>query len=188
MESRPAHASSALRKLRMDEIERPSADELAALPRHPIVVVLDHVRSAHNVGSILRTSDAARAAHVYLTGITPTPDHRAVTKASLGAEDSVPWSHHSDILALMDELRAAGSFLLALEQTATATSLSAITVQHAPVALIVGNEVEGVQQAVLDRCDAALELPQYGTKHSLNVSVASGIALYGLLDRLGIAS
>ncbi|MEM9997355.1 MAG: TrmH family RNA methyltransferase [Bacteroidota bacterium] len=179
-------SGSGLRKLRIEEIARPSLPELATLPRHPIVVVADHVRSAHNVGALLRTSDAARVAHVYLTGITPTPAHRAVTKASLGAEDSVPWSHHTDIQPVLDQLRAEGFTLMALEQTTSPTYLADLNSSLSSAALIVGNEVEGVQQAVLDRCDLALELPQYGAKHSLNVSVAFGIALYGLLDRLEI--
>lgn len=178
--------SPRLRKLRLDEIERPSLKELESLPRHPIAVVLDNIRSAHNVGSILRTSDAARVQHVYLTGITPSPAHRAVTKASLGAEDSVPWSSHPAPLPLLTRLRSKGILLLALEQTTTPTTLDEIVPGDAPVALIVGNEVEGVQQTVLDACDAALELPQFGAKHSLNVSVAFGIAAYGLLERLGL--
>ncbi|MEM6785025.1 MAG: TrmH family RNA methyltransferase [Bacteroidota bacterium] len=149
---------------------------------------MDQVRSAHNVGSILRTADAARVEHVYLTGISPTPGHRAVTKASLGAEDSVPWSYEADLVPLLASLRARGYFLLALEQTVSPTFLSELSPTHGPVALIVGNEVEGVQQAVLDRCDAALELRQFGAKHSLNVSVAFGVAIYGLLSQLGVAT
>lgn len=172
-----------MRKLPSDEIVRPSPDDLEALPRHPIDVVLDNIRSAYNVGSIFRTADAARIRHIYVTGYTPTPEHHSVSKTALGAEHTVPWSHAPDALALLDRLRADGVTLAALEQTDTPTSIQAITVAHFPLAFVLGNEVKGVQQDILDRCDFALEIPQYGAKHSLNVSVAFGIAAFGLVEQ-----
>jgi tRNA G18 (ribose-2'-O)-methylase SpoU len=172
-----------VRKLRPDEIDRPSPGDLDALPRHPVAVVLDNIRSAYNVGSIFRTADAARIGHVYVTGYTPTPEHRSVAKTALGAEHTVPWSQHEDPLPLLDLLRADGHTLAALEQTDSPTAISAVTRGQFPLTFVVGNEVEGVQQAILDRCDLALEIPQYGAKHSLNVSVAFGVAAFGLVAR-----
>jgi tRNA G18 (ribose-2'-O)-methylase SpoU len=172
-----------VRKLRPDEIDRPSPGDLDALPRHPVAVVLDNIRSAYNVGSIFRTADAARVAHVYVTGYTPTPEHRRVAKTALGAEHTVPWSQHADALALLDRLRAEGHTLAALEQTDAPTDVGDVRRAQFPLALVLGNEVEGVQQAILDRCGLALEIPQHGAKHSLNVSVAFGIAAFGLVAR-----
>lgn len=172
-----------MKKLRPGELGRPSPVELAALPRHPVVVVLDNIRSAYNVGSIFRTADAARIAHLYITGYSPTPEHRKVAKTALGAEDTVPWSHHPDPFPLLDRLRADDHTLAALEQTDTPTEIAAVTTARFPLALVLGNEVEGVRQEILDRCDLALEIPQYGAKHSLNVAVAFGIAAFGLVER-----
>lgn len=179
----PPPSRLVVQKLRLAELGRPSPAELGGLPRHPLVVVLDRVRSAYNVGSIFRTADAARVAHVHVTGFTPTPDHRKVAKTALGAEDTVPWSHDADPAALLDRLRAAGYTLAALEQTSRPTPIGAVRPADFPLALVLGNEVDGVQQALIDRCDLALEIPQYGAKHSLNVSVAFGIAAFGLIER-----
>lgn len=172
-----------MKKLRPDELGRPSPEALSALPRHPVVVVLDNIRSAYNVGSIFRTADAARIAHVYVTGYSPTPEHRKVAKTALGAEDTVPWSYEADAAALLDRLRAEGHTLAALEQTDQSSPIGSVGAAQFPLALVLGNEVDGVQQALLDRCDLALEIPQYGAKHSLNVSVAFGIAAFGLVER-----
>lgn len=172
-----------MRKLSSAEIARPSPDALQSLPRHPVDVVLDNIRSAYNVGSIFRTADAARIRHMYITGYTPTPEHRSVAKTALGAEHTVPWSHHPDPHPLLARLRAEGVTLAALEQTDTPMRIGAVTAAQFPLALVLGNEVAGVQQALLDQCDLALEIPQYGAKHSLNVSVAFGIAAFGLVER-----
>lgn len=175
--------TSPVKKLRLDELGRPSPAELDALPRHPLVVVLDRIRSAYNVGSIFRTADAARVAHIYVTGFTPTPEHRKVAKTALGAEDTVPWSYEADPAALLDRLRADGYTLAALEQTDRPTRIGAVQPTDFPLALVLGNEVDGVQQHLIGQCDLALEIPQYGAKHSLNVSVAFGIAAIGLVER-----
>lgn len=177
-----------MRKLRSDELGRPAPADLDALPRHPVAVVLDNIRSAYNVGSIFRTADAARVAHIYVTGYTPTPEHRSVAKTALGAEHTVPWSHHPDPFPLLDRLRDEGHTLAALEQTDAPTEIGAVTTARFPLALVLGNEVEGVRQEILDRCDLAIEIPQYGAKHSLNVSVAFGIAAFGLVERWRVGS
>lgn len=157
-----------------------------ALP-HPIAVVVPDVRSAHNVGSILRTADCAGLARVVLCGFTPTPEHRGVLKTALGADRSVPWTHAPDVFAALDELRAEGYTLAALERTSEAIPPEAVPGHAFPLALVVGNEVDGVSADVIAACDLVVGLPQYGAKASLNVSVAFGIAAYGLVARLRAA-
>ena len=150
---------------------------------HPVVVVAHDLRSAHNVGSVFRTADAAGLAHVYLTGITPHPDHRGVAKTALGAQDSVPWTVAPDLDALLADLRAAGTTIAALERTPEAVPPEAVPVEAFPLALVLGNEVAGVPASVLSAADLVVGLPQWGVKASLNVSVAFGIAAYGLVAR-----
>lgn len=173
-----------MRKLSSHEIDRPDPAALKRLTRTPLAVILDDIRSAHNVGSVLRTADAIRAARVYCCGYTPAPDHSAVRKTALGAEDTVPWTVCADPLEALTDLRQQGYRLAALEQTDRPTPLAAVRPDDFPLALVLGNEVTGVQQRLLDVCDFAIELPQYGAKHSLNVAVAFGVAAYGLLQRL----
>jgi len=177
MPERPAFVPSSL---------VPSALSGAGAPGrtvHPVAAVAHRVRSAHNVGAMLRTSDAAGLAHLYLTGFTPTPAHPSVHKTALGAEDWVPWSHHDDVIGLIRRLQAEGYTVVALEQTAAPRPVDRFHASDFPLAFVVGNEVEGVAAEVLAACDAAVEIPQYGQKHSLNVSVAFGIAAYDLVRR-----
>jgi len=150
---------------------------------HPISVIAHDIRSAHNVGSIFRTADSAGLAHVYLTGFTATPEHRGVRKTALGAENAVPWSLHEDPLVLLDILKSEGTRIAALERTDGAIGVDAILAEHFPMALVLGNEVSGIPSAVIQQADVVLALPQYGIKDSLNVSVAFGIAAYGLVGR-----
>lgn len=150
---------------------------------HPIALIAHDLRSAHNVGSVLRTADSSGLAHVYLTGTSATPDHRGVRKTALGAEDSVPWTAAPDLGALLDRLRAEGWTLAALELTPEALAPDAVPEGAFPLALVLGNEVDGVAPDVLAVCDLAVALPQYGVKSSLNVSVACGVAAYGLVGR-----
>ena len=171
-----------MRKLKHAEIPRHRPAKLAHIPRHPITVVLDHVRSLHNVGSIFRTSDAAYIEKVVLTGITGTPDQPALHKTALGAQDTVPWVYQEDALTVITNLKAAGYTIAALEITDSPTPVSAFTEQHFPLCLVVGNELRGVQETILEQADMALEIPQYGTKQSLNVSVAYGVAALGLVE------
>lgn len=151
---------------------------------HPISVIAHDIRSAHNVGSIFRTADSAGLSHVYLTGFTATPDHRGVRKTALGGENTVPWSHHEDPLALLTALKSEGTRIGALERTDGAIGLEDVQAEYFPMALVLGNEVSGVPPDLLQLADIVLALPQYGTKDSLNVSVAFGIAAYGLVAAL----
>ncbi len=155
---------------------------------HPIVVVAHDLRSAHNVGSVFRTSDAAGLAHVYLTGITPGPEHRGVAKTALGAQDAVPWSMEADVDALLARLRADGVTVAALERTPDAIPPEAVPMDAFPLALVLGNELDGVPERLLASADLVVGLPQWGVKASLNVSVAFGIAAYGLVARARSAS
>lgn len=155
---------------------------MVTLP-HPIVVVAHDIRSAHNVGSIFRTADSAGLAHVYLSGFSATPDHRGVIKTALGAQDAVPWTRVDALEGLLHQLEAEGFTLAALERTAGATAPSKVLASQFPLALVLGNEVSGVPPDVLERVDLVVGLPQYGVKASLNVSVAFGVAAYGLVER-----
>lgn len=170
-----------LRKLLTAEIARPSPSALSALPRHPVTAILDNVRSAHNVGAMFRSADAAALEALVLCGYTPTPDHAGVHKTALGAEETVPWSQVPDPSEALQVLRARGYTIAVLEHTTRPTPLDALTAAHFPMALVVGNEVTGVSDAVVASADLALEVPQFGAKHSLNVSVAFGVAVYDLV-------
>lgn len=170
-----------MRKLSWDEIERPSPEEVHALPKHPVRTVVHNVRSIHNVGSILRTSDGARVEHVHLTGFTGTPEHKDLHKTALGAQDAVAWSHHEEARPLLDRLRNDGYTIAALEITDEPQSTYDVDPDLFPLCLIVGNEVHGVNEDVMEVVDCAFSLPQYGTKISLNVGVAYGIAIYNLV-------
>ena len=172
-----------MRKLRHDEIPRRDAAAMAALPRHPITVVLDDVRSLYNVGSILRTSDAALVEEVVCCGITGTPDHRGIHKTALGAQDTVPWSYEEDPLRVVRRLRRAGHTVAVLEITDEPTPPRSVGAAHFPLCLVVGSEVRGVRDAVVAEADLALEIPQFGTKQSLNVAVAYGIAVFDVVRR-----
>lgn len=172
-----------MRKLKHEEIPRLDPVEIASLPKHPISVVLNDIRSIYNVGSIFRTSDAARIEWLYLTGITGTPDHRALHKTALGAQDTVNWSYHKDPVELTENLRKKGYTIAVLEITDSPSKPESLDKSHFPLALILGNEVTGVHEDLVRMSDLALEIPQYGTKQSLNVSVAYGIAIYAILGR-----
>lgn len=162
--------------------ERLSLEDAQALPRFPIVGVLDRIRSAHNVGSMFRTADGARLEALWLCGYTPTPPHKHLAKTALRAVESVPWRQSENVLGAIDELKAQNYQVLALEYCATSTPLADFDIGF-PLALVVGNEAEGLEAEVLARCDATVHLPMYGLKSSLNVSVAFGIAVYEVLRR-----
>lgn len=151
----------------------------------PLVMVLDNVRSLHNVGSVLRTADAFRLAAVYMCGITATPPSAEIHKTALGAEDSVSWTYCADTLEAVVRLQAEGYVVLAVEQVEGSEKLGTFRFDpRKKYALVMGNEVKGVRQDVVDRCDAALEIPQYGTKHSMNVSVTAGIVMWEAFRQL----
>lgn len=167
-----------MRKLKVTELDRMTVEQFRQAPKLPLVVVLDNVRSLHNVGSVFRTSDAFRVEAVYLCGITSVPPSAEIHKTALGAEDSVAWRYFDDTLDAVDDLRRRGYSVLAVEQAEESVSLEKLSPQKFPCAVIFGNEVKGVAQEVLDKCDGCLEIPQFGVKHSLNVSVAAGIVIW----------
>ena len=167
------------RKLLNSELGRISAGQYRELPESGVVLVLDNIRSAHNVGSAFRTSDAFKVDRIVLCGICAVPPSAEIHKSALGAEDSVPWEHVDDTLEAVARLRSEGYRIVAVEQTENSVKLEEFRpVPGERYALIFGNEVDGVQQSVVDASDFALEIPQYGTKHSLNVSVSIGVVLW----------
>lgn len=164
----------------MAELSRLSTAEFKSAGKIPVSLILDDIRSANNVGSVFRTADCFALQHVYLCGITATPPHRDILKTALGATESVSWSHHDDCLDLVKELRAEGTAVHALEQTHNSVRLRDFDLPSGAMAVVLGNEVNGVNQAVVDECDGAIEIEQFGTKHSLNVAVATGMMVYGI--------
>lgn len=146
-------------------------------------MLLDNVRSMSNVGSLFRTADAFRVEKICLCGITGQPPHKEIRKTALGAEESVNWEYHASAADCIAGYRKEGYFILALEQTSTSVDIRDFEVASHPLLLVLGNEVEGVSEEVLDSCDTVLEIPQYGTKHSFNVAVTGAIALWELLSR-----
>ena len=169
------------RKLLNTELERLTPEEYTAT-RTGVVIVLDNVRSAHNVGSVFRTADCFKADAVWLCGITPVPPSPLIRKTALGAEEVVPFEQGEDTLETVRALKSAGFTLVAVEQTVSSVSLEKFSPQPGrPYAYVFGNEVDGVRQEVVDACDFSLEIPQFGTKHSLNISVAAGIVLWHCL-------
>ena len=169
------------RKLLNIELGRITAEQYRNRPESGIVIVLDNVRSAHNTGSAFRTADAFGVDKVFLGGITPVPPSPDLRKVALGAEEVVPCEHVQDVVELVKRLKADGYTVVAVEQTVNSVKLDAFRREPgAKYALVFGNEVDGVQQAVVDACDFSLEIPQQGTKHSLNVSVSVGVVLWGM--------
>lgn len=172
-----------VRKLTMADLNRLSVPEAAAGPKLPYVLVLDNIRSMLNVGSIFRTADAFACEKLYLTGITGTPPHREIQKTALGSEQTVSWTYSASTAEVLKVLRDEGYLCLAVEQTVGSIKLDAWepdTTQ--PLALVLGNEVEGVSDEALALCNGALEIPQYGHKHSLNVAVAAGVVMWQAMN------
>ena len=165
-------------------MNRLSVEEFQQAEKTPLIVVLDDVRSMHNVGSVFRTADAFRLEAVYLCGITGCPPHSEIHKTALGAEDSVSWRYFDTALAAVEELKANGVTVLSIEQAEGSTKLPQFVPEPAkPYAIVLGNEVKGVHQEVIDASDGCLEIPQFGTKHSMNVSVTAGIVIYHFASR-----
>ena len=166
-------------KLSMQQLGRMSVDEFKSSDKFPLTIVVDNVRSMHNVGSIFRTSDAFLVEKIYLCGITPTPPHREIQKTALGATESVDWQYAENTLDVINQLKKEGWTVLALEQTTNSVMLDELKVEKGEkIAIVLGNEVEGVNQEVINLCHKAVEIPQFGTKHSFNVSVSCGIMLW----------
>lgn len=166
-------------------MNRLTTEAFKASRKIPLVVVLDHVRSLNNVGSVFRTSDAFRVEAIYLCGITACPPHAEIHKTALGAEESVDWLYFKDTMEAVEKLKAEGYVVCAIEQAEGSTMLDKLLLDKMKkYAVILGNEVKGVQQNVVDNCDMCVEIPQYGTKHSLNVSVTAGIVIWDFFQRL----
>ena len=160
-------------------MKRLTVEEYQEAEKMPLVVVLDDVRSMYNVGSVFRTSDAFRVEKICLCGITSTPPHPEIHKTALGAEDSVSWQHYNTALEAVTELQKAGYTVFSVEQAEGSTSLPSFHAERGrKYAVVMGNEVKGVHQEVIDASDGCLEIPQFGTKHSMNVSVTTGIIIY----------
>lgn len=177
-----------MRKLQNSELNRISVDEFKNCQKIPVVVVLDNIRSQHNIGSVFRTSDAFLIDKIYLCGITATPPNNEIHKSALGAENTVSWEYHADTISIASELKQQGYQLIAIEQVSNSVFLQEF--QPDPTqryALIFGNEVKGVDQAVIDVCNGSIEIPQGGTKHSLNISVSVGVVLWDFYQKLRLA-
>ncbi|MCE1199681.1 MAG: RNA methyltransferase [Marinilabiliales bacterium] len=175
-----------MRKLENSELGRLEADAFRQVKKVPICVVLDNVRSSHNTGSLFRTGDALLIEKLYLCGITATPPDKEIRKTALGAEHTVEWEYAASTEEVAIRLKKEGYLVIAIEQVENSISLTDyLPPEGAKLALIFGNEVKGVQQEVVDLCDFALEIPQYGTKHSFNVSVSAGIVLWDLFNKIG---
>jgi 23S rRNA (guanosine2251-2'-O)-methyltransferase len=175
-----------MRKLKLDELNRASVAEFKALEKLPVVVVLDNVRSMHNVGSVFRTADGFAVEHICLCGITAQPPHREIEKTALGATQSVSWSYYGDVMDAVSELRSKGYQIIAIEQAENSIMLQNFTISAGEkYALIFGNEVNGVSQEVMNNIDACIEIPQFGTKHSFNIVVSAGIVLWDFFSKTG---
>jgi len=175
-----------MRKLKNEELGRISSAEYKAADKMPVVVVLDNIRSMNNIGSAFRTSDAFLVEKIILTGITAQPPHREIHKTALGATESVPWIYVEDPAQSTQELQQEGYQVFAVEQAEGSTLLHDFTPQAGKYALVFGNEVKGVSDEVMQLVDGCLEIPQRGTKHSLNISVSIGVVLWDLSAKLGL--
>lgn len=171
-----------MRKLDMDELGRKSVAEFRDAEKTPVIVVLDNIRSMHNVGSVFRTADAFLMQGIFLCGYTPQPPHRDIHKTALGATETVEWQYFQDITEAIRRLKDEGYKIFAVEQVSDSISLQALTTRETgKLAVIFGNEVSGVGEQALALCDGSIEIPQWGMKHSLNISVAAGIVLWELV-------
>lgn len=173
------------RKLILDELNRLTVEAFKAAEKFPYCLILDDIRSLNNVGSVFRTADAFRAERLYLGGITGTPPHRDITKTAIGATESVDWTHAPDVTALVTQLQADGYVVVAIEQAENSTLLpNFLPDANKRYAFVFGNEVTGVRDRVVQQADMVVEVPQFGTKHSLNISVTAGIICYDFINKI----
>tara|TARA_R110002073_G_scaffold123234_1_gene266739 strand:- start:36624 stop:37151 length:528 start_codon:yes stop_codon:yes gene_type:complete len=174
-----------MRKLRNNELGRISVEEFKQASKTPLIVVLDNIRSLNNVGSVFRTSDAFLIEKIYLCGITATPPNKEIHKTALGSTESVAWEYREDTLELIEELKKKGVVVASIEQAENSTMLDKFLPEaDKKIAVVLGNEVKGVQQEVVSASDYCIEIPQLGTKHSLNISVSCGVVLWDLFQKL----
>jgi 23S rRNA (guanosine2251-2'-O)-methyltransferase len=173
-----------MRKLTMEELGRKTVSDFHHAAKNPVTIVLDNVRSMHNVGSVFRTADGFLAEQVFLCGYTPCPPHRDIQKTALGATETVHWKHYPQTVDALRELKRQGYYIVAVEQVNGGTFLHQYPVlSHQKTAIVFGNEVNGVSDEAIQLCDAAIEIPQSGTKHSLNISVVAGIVLWKFFEQ-----
>ncbi len=173
------HYLCTMRKLGMDELNRKSVDEFKKAEKNKVIVVLENIRSMQNVGSVFRTADAFLVEAIYLIGYTPQPPHRDIHKTALGATETVTWKYFATTAEAIAELKASGYKLFGIEQTEGSILLQDFEkAKEEKIALIFGNEAEGVEQETLHECEGCIEIPQFGSKHSLNISVAAGVVLW----------
>ena len=176
-----------MKKKSILDLNRISQEEFKHVDKIPLIVILDNVRSLNNIGSVFRTADAFRVKCIYLCGITATPPHTDIHKTALGAEDSVDWIYEQDTCVVVDKLLSEGYEVYAIEQVEGSISLTDIELnRNKQYAVVLGNEVKGVQQSVVDKCTGSIEIPQFGTKHSLNVSVTAGLVIWDFFKQLGL--
>ncbi len=173
-----------MEKTRNDELGRLSVEDFLKTDKIPLVIVLDNVRSALNVGSVFRTADAFRVNKIYLCGITPVPPNRDILKSALGATETVQWEYAESTLNIIQHLKQQDFYLAAIEQTNSSIALNEFVLpEEKKIALVFGHEVNGVDQQVINNCDASIEIPQQGTKHSLNIAVCTGIVIWEMFKK-----
>ena len=174
-----------MRKLKMSELDRKTTEEFRRLEKSPFTIILDNVRSLNNIGSVFRTADCLKAEAVYLCGITATPPHRDIHKTALGATESVEWHYFKEAAEAVNELKSKGYKIISLEQAEGSVYLQDfIPGKKDKYGLVFGHEVKGVEQKIIDMSDHCLEIPQFGTKHSFNISVSAGIVLWDLFSKI----
>ncbi len=173
-----------MRKLKLDELNRLNLEEFHALDKYPVTVVLDNLRSGVNVGSFFRTADGFALEQIYLCGYTPTPPHQEIFKTAIGATKAMKWTHYADVTVAIRRLKDQNYRCIGIEQTNVSIPLDEVVVPESPVAVVFGNEVNGLTEEVLPLLDEIWEIPQFGTKHSLNVSVCGGIVLWEIIRQL----
>jgi len=173
-----------MRKLKNSELGRLNVEDFKKTDKIPLIVILDNIRSLNNIGSVFRTSDAFLIEKIYLCGITAQPPHKDIHKTALGATESVEWEYVEDTLSLVEKLQQENVLVASIEQAENSTLLQNFTIkQHQKYAIVMGNEVKGVQQEVVSASDFCIEIPQFGTKHSLNISVSCGVVLWDLFKK-----
>lgn len=174
-----------MKKLANEELNRISKEEFAAAEKTPLIVVLDDIRSLHNIGSVFRTADSFLIEKIYLCGITAVPPNKEIHKTALGATETVAWEYHKNVLEVVEQLKTNGTKIFSVEQTENSTFLNHFEVNtNEKYALIFGNEVKGVNQEAINLSDGVIEIPQLGTKHSLNISVSAGIVIWDLFQKM----
>ncbi|MFV8354760.1 RNA methyltransferase [Flavobacterium sp. XS1P32] len=173
-----------MRKLENSELERKSIEDFKQAKKTPLILVLDDIRSLHNIGSVFRTADAFLIEKIYLCGITATPPNKEIHKTALGATETVVWEHYENVITVIEKLKADDVMTLAIEQVESAIFLQNFEIQKGKkYALVFGNEVHGVSQEAVALCDGCIEIPQLGTKHSLNIAVSAGIVVWDLFKQ-----